>query len=161
MRGTVFCVTRRIGHGPKLPSEALAPDQAEGRFHRERLMSVLKRFSQTLKGILRARSWIGATAGLALLSLAALVLTGCAEPAAIAAVEPTATLYPPPPTDIPPPPPGPTPAALDFPLAAPTQVEKEPINDQTCVDCHTDEETLRALAEKEEGGQETLSEGEG
>lgn len=123
-------------------------------------MSILNRCSQTLKRTLRARAWIGAAAGLALLSLAALALTGCAEPAAIAAVEPTATLYPPPPTDVPLPPPGPTPAALDFPLAAPAQVEKEPIDNQTCVDCHTDEETLRALAEEEEV-QETLSEGEG
>jgi hypothetical protein len=90
----------------------------------------------------------------------ALALTGCAEPAAIAAVEPTATLYPPPPTDIPPPPPGPTPAALNFPLAAPTRVEAEPVDDQACVDCHTDKETLTAVA-KEEEIEEALSEGEG
>lgn len=98
---------------------------------------------------------------LLLLLLVALALTGCWEPPAIAAVEPTATLYPPPPTDIPPPPPGPTPEALDFPLLAPTREAPEPANDQTCVDCHTDEETLKAVAEKEEGGAETLSEGEG
>lgn len=97
----------------------------------------------------------------ALLFLAALALTGCAEPAAIAAVEPTATLYPPPPTDIPPPPPGPTPVALNFPLPAPTRVERERPSDQHCVDCHTDEETLKAVAEKEESSQESLSEGEG
>jgi hypothetical protein len=97
----------------------------------------------------------------ALLLLAALALGGCGEPAAVVAVEPTPTAYPPPPTDIPPPPPGPTPAALDFPLPAPTHEEMEQVNDQTCVDCHTDEETLKAVAEKAEEDQESLSEGEG
>ncbi len=98
--------------------------------------------------------------GLALLSLAA--LTGCAEPAAIAAVEPTVTAFAPPPTDIPVPPPKPTPAALDFPLAAPAHVEDaEPVSDQNCVDCHTSEETLKAVAVEEDEGHEALSEGEG
>ncbi|MFC2029497.1 hypothetical protein ACFLWA_02070 [Chloroflexota bacterium] len=99
--------------------------------------------------------------GLLLLSLA--FLTGCAEPAAIAPVEPTPTAFPPPPTDIPAPPPGPTPAALDFPLSAPTDVEEaRPVSDQNCVDCHTDEETLKVMAEEEQGGEnESLSEGEG
>jgi hypothetical protein len=89
------------------------------------------------------------------------MLAGCAEPVAIAAVEPTPTAYPPPPTDIPPPSPGPTPAALDFPLPAPTHVEFGETNGQHCVDCHTDEETLKAVAEKAEENQESLSEGEG
>ena len=101
--------------------------------------------------------------GVHLLLLVSVVvaLTGCADPAAIAAVQPTVTAYAPPPTDIPLPPPGPTPASLDFPLAAPTHVEIEPDNDQTCVDCHTDEDTLKAVASQEEVGQESLSEGEG
>jgi hypothetical protein len=96
-----------------------------------------------------------------LLLLALVALTGCADPAAIAAVEPTPTAFPPPPTDIPAPPPGPTPAALDFPLPAPTHAEAEPVDDQSCVDCHTDEETLKAVADKAEEDQESLSEGEG
>ena len=57
--------------------------------------------------------------------------------------------------------PGPTPAALDFPLPAPTNEDVEPVSDQNCVDCHTDEESLKAVATEEEGGQDTLSEGEG
>ena len=89
------------------------------------------------------------------------MLAGCAEPVAIAAVAPTPTAYQPPPTDIPPPPPGPTPAALDFPLPAPTHVELGQTNGEHCVDCHTDEETLKAVAEKAEENQESLSEGEG
>ncbi|MGC9333098.1 MAG: hypothetical protein ACP5JJ_03050 [Anaerolineae bacterium] len=96
----------------------------------------------------------------ALLFLATLVLTGCAEPAAIAAVPPTATVYAPPPTHTPSAPPEPTPAALDFPLPPPQEVDTGPVSDQTCVDCHTDEETLKALAEEEEVAEE-LSEGEG
>jgi hypothetical protein len=35
------------------------------------------------------------------------------------------------------------------------------VNDQGCVDCHTDEETLKAVAEKAEEAEESLSEGEG
>ena len=97
-----------------------------------------------------------------LLFLLALALTSCGQPEAIVAVEPTATAFPPPPTDIPPPPPGPTPQALSFPLPAPGQVqEAEQVSDQNCVDCHTDEETLKAVAEQAEENQESLSEGEG
>jgi len=100
---------------------------------------------------------------LLLMSILLLVplLAGCGEPPAIAAVAPTPTAYPPPPTDIPPPPPGPTPAALDFPLPAPAHLELGQTNEEHCVDCHTDEETLKALAEKAEENQESLSEGEG
>jgi hypothetical protein len=97
-----------------------------------------------------------------LLFLTTLALTGCDfGPAVIAAVEPTATLYPAPPTDIPVPPPGPTPEALDFPLEPPNHVELDIPDDRDCVNCHTSEETLRAMAEEEEGDQESLSEGEG
>jgi hypothetical protein len=99
-------------------------------------------------------------AGVCLLFLASLLLTGCMEGPAIAAVEPTATLYPPPPTDIPPPPPGPTPEALDFPLPPPTPAISDLPDDQSCITCHTDEETLKALATEEEAA-ESLSEGEG
>lgn len=104
--------------------------------------------------------WGGGAALAVLLLLAVLSLTGCAEPAVIAAVEPTATAYAPQPTDIPAPPPGPTPVALNFPLPAPTKVDLWEADDQACVDCHTNEETLQAVAEKEEV-EETLSEGEG
>jgi len=101
---------------------------------------------------------------LALLLLGAvLALSGCAEPPAISAVEPTPTSFAPEPTDIPAPTPGPTPAALDFPLPPPETVEMEgeAADDQACIDCHTDEEVLKALAEPEGESEETLSEGEG
>ena len=105
---------------------------------------------------------VGVIVLVGLLLLTSVALTGCANQVDIAAVEPTATIFPPTPTDIPVPPPGPTPEALDFPLAAPPSEEKpaEPIDDQTCLDCHTDEETLKAVAEEEEV-EEELSEGEG
>jgi hypothetical protein len=95
-----------------------------------------------------------------LLFVVALALTGCAQPAVIAAVEPTATAYAPPPTDIPPPPPGPTPASLDFPLPPPTQMEAPSVDDEMCVVCHAYEATLQALA-KDQEVEEELSEGEG
>jgi hypothetical protein len=98
-----------------------------------------------------------------LLVLASGVVAGCAQPgASIAPVPPTATAFPPPPTDVPAPPPGPTPAALDFPLVAPTEVEaNKPPDDRSCVACHTSEETLKAMAKTEEEVEESLSEGEG
>ncbi|MGD8490101.1 MAG: hypothetical protein PVJ23_07680 [Anaerolineae bacterium] len=98
-----------------------------------------------------------------LLVLAVMVIVACAQPgASIAPVPPTVTAFPPPPTDVPAPPPGPTPAALDFPLAAPTEVEaEEPVDDQTCVTCHTSEGALQTMATTEEEVEESLSEGEG
>ena len=45
-------------------------------------------------------------------------------------------------------------------MPAPNHVEQVQENDQSCVDCHTDEETLRAVAEEEEVP-EVESEGEG
>ena len=125
-------------------------------------ISLLKERTMPERTMFRMRCGVlAALAGLAFVSLA--VLIGCAEPAAIAAVEPTTTTFSPPPTDIPPPPPGPTPVALDFPLAAPTHLEEAgPVSDQSCVDCHTDEETLKAMAEEAQDGEhESLSEGEG
>jgi hypothetical protein len=110
------------------------------------------------KGFLRV--WGGVALVVGLLFVVVLAVSGCAEPAAIAAVEPTATAYAPPPTNIPPPAPGPTPASLDFPLPPPTQVEAQSEDDETCVVCHTSEATLKALAEDEEVAEE-LSEGEG
>ena len=98
--------------------------------------------------------------GVGLLFLASLLLTGCVEGPAIAAVKPTATLYAPPPTDIPAPPPGPTPKALDFPLPPPTPASSGLPDDQSCITCHTDEETLKALATEVDKA-ESLSEGEG
>jgi hypothetical protein len=98
-------------------------------------------------------------AGILLISV--LGLAGCAEPGVVA-IQPTATVFAPPPTDIPAPPPGPTPAALDFPLASPTREElAETVSDQNCIDCHSDEETLKAVAEQAEETGESLSEGEG
>ncbi|MGD8623086.1 MAG: hypothetical protein PVJ34_01000, partial [Anaerolineae bacterium] len=93
---------------------------------------------------------------------AALVLSGCAEPPAISAVQPTPTRYEPPPTDIPAPPPGPTPAALNFPLPPQGEAEIEaPPDDGACIDCHTNQDILMALAETENESEENLSEGEG
>ncbi|MBN1657651.1 MAG: hypothetical protein JXA93_04575 [Anaerolineae bacterium] len=103
---------------------------------------------------------IGVVAMLGLLFLGSLVLAGCAEPAAIAAVPPTATVYAPPPTEAPPPPPEPTPQARNFPLAAPSKEPVEKVSDQTCVSCHTNQETLQSVA-KEAKVVEELSEGEG
>jgi hypothetical protein len=105
-------------------------------------------------------AWGGAAAVIVLL-LATLALSGCGQPLIIAAVEPTATVYAPPPTDIPLPPPEPTPAALDFPLPPPNEVDQEVPDDQACIDCHTNEDILKAMAKDEEGGAEDLSEGEG
>jgi len=118
---------------------------------RERAMSETKRLF---------RAWGVVTAVIAVLILA---LTGCSGPGEIAVVEPTATIYAPPPTDIPAPTPGPTPAALDFPIAAPTRAEAEPedqASDETCVECHTNQHVLQAMATEEEEP-EVESEGEG
>ena len=52
---------------------------------RERPMSVPKRLSGILHHVTCARAWKGTVAASLLLLLAALALTGCAEPAAIAA----------------------------------------------------------------------------
>ena len=120
---------------------------------RERIMSKAKKLF---------RFWGGMAVVIGLLLLAVMALGGCGGPGAITALEPTATIYPPPPTDIPAPTPGPTPAAMDFPIAAPTrvQVEQVEVNDQTCVDCHTNEQVLQAMATEEEAP-EVESEGEG
>lgn len=102
----------------------------------------------------------GAAIAVGLLLLALLVLAGCAEPVAIAAVPPTATVYAALPTKTPSTP-EPTPVAMTFPLAAPTKESATaPGDDQTCVDCHKDEAQLKDTAE-EVVAAESLSEGEG
>jgi mono/diheme cytochrome c family protein len=48
-----------------------------------------------------------------------------------------------------------------FPLSAPAQeVDTEAVDDSHCIDCHTDEDAVKALAEEPEK-EEKLSEGEG
>jgi hypothetical protein len=103
---------------------------------------------------------VGTVAMVGLLLLGGLVLSSCAEPEAIAAVPPTATVYAPTPTESPPPPTEPTPEALDFPLAPAGAEAAVEGSDKLCVECHTSEETLKAVAKEEEVVEE-LSEGEG
>jgi outer membrane biosynthesis protein TonB len=119
---------------------------------------------------------------LGLLLMLALVLAGCGgEPAAApteppeptevaaATAEPTAApTEPPPPTDVPTEEPTlepteePTEAPTEPPpTATPTEEPTpEPVDDSGCITCHTDEETLKALAVEPEAA-ESLSEGEG
>jgi hypothetical protein len=112
------------------------------------------------------------------LLLVALVLTACGstptaapEPTAVAvqpteAVEPTVapteppptpTEEPPTPTEEPPTPTEPPLTNTPEPTATPTPV---PIDDSGCITCHTDDETLKALATEPEAP-EVESEGEG
>jgi outer membrane biosynthesis protein TonB len=109
-----------------------------------------------------------------LLVLVALVLTGCGQSTEVA-VEPTsaptepatptsAPTEPPPPTNTPTQPPTPTevptePPPTDTPVPTDTPTP-EPVDDTACISCHTDEETLKAVA-KEEEKPEVESEGEG
>jgi outer membrane biosynthesis protein TonB len=114
---------------------------------------------------------------LGLLLLSALVLAGCGgeptaapteppEPTEVAAAtaEPTEAPTEPPPTDVPTeePTPEPTEAPTEPPpTATPTEEPTpEPIDDTGCITCHTDEETLKAMATEEEKP-EVESEGEG
>jgi hypothetical protein len=116
-------------------------------------------------------------ATVALLLFTALILLsacGGAEPTTVA-VEPTAAATePPPPTSVPTEPPAPTDAPTE--PTAPTEAPTEPpptntpaptdtptpevVDDSACITCHTDEETLKALATEPEEA-ESLSEGEG
>jgi outer membrane biosynthesis protein TonB len=117
---------------------------------------------------------------LGLLLVLVLLLAGCGgEPTAVptepppteVAVQPTTpATEPPAPTDVPtePPPtaeptePPPTEAPTEPPpTATPTEEPTpEPVDDTACVACHTDEETLKSVAEEPEET-EALSEGEG
>jgi hypothetical protein len=119
-------------------------------------------------------SWRGA-ALVGLLLLFALVLVACgAEPTEVA-VQPTepeaaatdvapteAPTEPLAPTDVPTEPPTPTDVPTEPPpTATPTEEPTpEPVDDSGCITCHTDEETLKALAVEPEAA-ESLSEGEG
>jgi len=103
-----------------------------------------------------------------------LLLAGCGgEPTAAptepppteVAVQPTEAPTEPPPTEVPTePPPTETPTEVPTevpPTATPTEEPTpEPVDDTACVACHTDEETLKAVAEEPEET-EALSEGEG
>jgi outer membrane biosynthesis protein TonB len=107
---------------------------------------------------------------LGLLLLVALVLAGCGGEPTAAPTEPpeptevaAATVAPteaPPPTDVPTEEPTEAPTEPP-PTVTPTEEPTpEPIDDSGCITCHTDEETLKALA-KEPEEVESLSEGEG
>lgn len=110
-----------------------------------------------------------------LLLVTALVLAGCGaeqevaqEPAAPTSVPaeeaaPTALPTEPPPTQAPTEPP-PTEVPTEPPPTDTPEPTEEPtpevVDDTACIACHTDEETLKAVAEVEEV-EESLSEGEG
>jgi outer membrane biosynthesis protein TonB len=120
----------------------------------------------------------GVTMVLGLLLLVALVLAGCGgepvpapteppaptEVSAVTVAPTDAPTEPPAPTDVPTeePTPEPTEAPTEpSPTATPTEEPTpEPVDDTGCITCHTDEETLKALA-KEPEVTESLSEGEG
>ncbi len=118
-----------------------------------------------------------AMAAVALLLFATLILLtacGAAEPTTVAAEPTTAVTEPPAPTSVPTEPPAPTDTPTEPP--APTETPTEPpptdtpaptdtptpefADDSACIACHTDEETLKAVAEEPEEV-ESLSEGEG
>jgi outer membrane biosynthesis protein TonB len=123
--------------------------------------------------------WKWAAAMFGLLLLFAFVLTGCGAEPTIApteppptevAAQPTTAPTEPPPTEAPtePPPteaptePPPTEAPTEPPPTATPTEEPTPevVDDTACITCHTDEETLQAVAEEEEAP-EVESEGEG
>ena len=131
--------------------------------------------SRTKTLLVRAR---GVAVPLGLLLVPVLLVAGCGggptatptEPPTEVAVQPTMapTEVPPteaptelPPTETPTEPP-PTEAPTEPPpTATPTEEPTpEPVDDTACVACHTDEETLKAVAEEPEET-EALSEGEG
>lgn len=131
------------------------------------------------------RMWGGALVALLLL-MVPLVLIACGGQPTEVAMEPTtapAEVPPteaaptdeptePPPTEVPPtevppteaptePPPTDTPEPTDEPTPEPTdEPTPEAVDDTACIGCHTDEETLKLVAEEEEKP-EVESEGEG
>jgi outer membrane biosynthesis protein TonB len=113
---------------------------------------------------------------LGLLLVLALLLAGCGGEPTVAPTEPpkpteisaalsTPTEEPtqaPTPTEEPTEPPTPTEEPTELPpTATPTEEPTpEPVDDTACINCHTDEETLKEVAEEPEET-EALSEGEG
>lgn len=104
--------------------------------------------------------WGKVAAAAGVLVLVALALCSCAEPEAIVPVPPTPTPYSPPPIEAPLPTPKPTVEALQFPLEPPAHVGIDRVDDQNCVDCHTDADALKSSMEVEEQPQGPISEGE-
>jgi len=96
-----------------------------------------------------------------LLLLLGSLAVGCVEDEPITPVPPTPTVADPIPPKHPAIAPTPTSIARQFPLPVPTllPVAARP-SSQNCVDCHTDAETLKAMAETVEKA-ESKSEGEG
>jgi outer membrane biosynthesis protein TonB len=123
-----------------------------------------------------------ATLVVLLVLLVPLVLSACGggEPTEIAVAPTTAPTEPPAPTDVPTEPPAPTdvptePPPTDIPTEPPPPTDvpeptetpeptaeptPEVLDDTACIGCHTDEETLKLVAEEEEKP-EVESEGEG
>ncbi len=98
----------------------------------------------------RTLFWVVGLVGITVLLLAACAPT----PTPIPTAEPPTKA---PPTNTPVPPPTDTPAPTDTPVPpSPTPIPSA----DNCVTCHTDEETLKALAvEKQTGSKETEGEG--
>ena len=100
----------------------------------------------------------------ALLLLVPLILSGCSEPATIATQPTRIATETSSPTSIPTETSAPTESPTELPptdTPPPTEEPTPEVADNTaCIACHTDETTLRAVAEEEEPA-ESLSEGEG
>jgi hypothetical protein len=90
--------------------------------------------------------WIEPAVVALFLLLTALPLSGCMDPDPIVAVPPTETPQLPTPTVVVTATPRPQPVAMNFPLPAPVHVGIERPNDEGCIACHTDRESLRASA---------------
>jgi hypothetical protein len=88
---------------------------------------------------------------LGLLVLVALALNGCFDPGEIVAVPPTDTPNALQPTSTPRPTATPKPQAAVFPVAAPAHVTIAHPAHETCIECHTDRERLKASISTEEG----------
>lgn len=86
--------------------------------------------------------------------LAGLILVGCVARPEITPSSPPEPAVPGVPT------PGEPLAATRYPMAAPVREEEIGVDSSNCIACHTDQETLQALAEEPEE-EESLSEGEG
>lgn len=110
--------------------------------------------------------WRGMVVLAGLLALVTLILVACGgEPTAVPTELPKPTEVseaPPTPTQAPTEPPEPTSTPTQAPpTAMPTEEPTpEPVDDTACIACHTNEETLQAVAVEEEAP-EVESEGEG